>query len=833
MFAPGTMALQGERGVNLSGGQKARIGLARACYSTSPILLLDDPLAAVDTTTARHILSHLLGHAPAPHSESGSPSTSKAAASDPSHAHPNGAPAAVPHPESESPSTSEGAASDGSHAHTTGAPTAAGVASGHTNGWGNGHSRTPPRAGPGQGQGQGRGPGLVGEPLLRGRAMVLVTHNQASLGLCSRVLLMDSGRLSVQESAGHTEGGGGSGAELVQEPTGGSGEQRSVTLEGSAPLVSPQESERSSAPHPDSGEQSSVTLEGSAPLAPRESEQEDSQADTEKQLSFSTPGAGEGCATEGKEVSLRCTSEGVPACFVPGCRGPLLKLHDGCDGGFPVGKGSNPALLAGGSATVKGGAEVTEKGGKGEQEGSAGKEETAKEGEVTGEGTKGDPGTGGSGSTRGQGEITAKEDRVEGKVSANTYCRYMQAAGGPILGFALLASFLVSQAVRTLVDYWLGVWVDGKYDLQPGIYALFYAVLTLSAVVLSLMRALWFTASTLAASRNLHSAMALHVLRAPPLFFDQNPQGRILNRFSKDQSLVDELLPMTAQITLELFLGCAGAVAIIAVLVPWFLLTLPPLGVIFVILQRRYVRVSRELKRLDGLSRSPIYAHFAQTAQGIVSIRAYGATQRVLSKYMALIDANHRAYVLFVNSGRWLGVRLDLCAAICVMAAALTVVLLRGTLPPGLAGVILVQSVQLTGLFQYAIRQAAETENYFTSVERIGAYASLEMEADPDTPAGVIGPHWPEHGQIDFLGRTPTGVGTSASRGDSRVLQWWLLVFIFLQFGPSWPAIGDPHWCSYCARRTAAMLVRGPRCWDHTAGYTVQGPPCFLSFGCA
>ena len=120
----------------------------------------------------------------------------------------------------------------------------------------------------------------------------------------------------------------------------------------------------------------------------------------------------------------------------------------------------------------------------------------------------------------------------------------------------------------------------------------------------------------------------------------QNPVGRILNRFGKDQSLVDELLPNTAQvqdqnqsihypfvryetttdtpplprqIAFELYLAVLGSIVVIGVLIPWVLLLLPLMALLFLWLQQRYVRVSRELKRLDGVTRSPIYAHFAQT----------------------------------------------------------------------------------------------------------------------------------------------------------------------------------------------------------------------------
>ena len=125
----------------------------------------------------------------------------------------------------------------------------------------------------------------------------------------------------------------------------------------------------------------------------------------------------------------------------------------------------------------------------------------------------------------------------------------------------------------------------------------------------------------------------------------QNVTGRILNRFSKDQSLVDEVLPITAQVRTGLFSSCylllmgkelkekfissvaklqqmlenyvlsLGSLLMIGVLIPWFLLTFPPFILFFIYIQRRYVVISRELKRLEAISRSPVYAHFSQTLQ--------------------------------------------------------------------------------------------------------------------------------------------------------------------------------------------------------------------------
>ncbi|GJP86641.1 hypothetical protein CLOP_g16639 [Closterium sp. NIES-67] len=714
-LAAGHQTEIGERGINLSGGQKARISLARACYSSAPLVLLDDPLAAVDVPTAKHLIENVL-----------------------------------------------------------------------------------------QGGVMQRG----------NRTVVLVTHNRRSLDACSQVLLMTHGRLGLagseeelaevgaisgrtmarvqsieamaaaaveavpsaryerggawgsgenlggwkgksvgevlvgEEGEGEEEAvGTGAGREVIQGE-GVTGGERDGVIAGKDERVSTESrSDGLDAVAPSQAEAVGRGREGGAHEG-AEALVEDTRRGEVKEMQETQETED---AQEAQNGAVRQGGVGV----AHGPEAPQKQTEDetsqGQDGamgegvtetGGVVAQGGNGALCPGEDGVGHGlKAATTENGALCRGEDGALRSVRWTEGQMAKRAQWGQSSTG---------RVTIKEDRVEGRVTRATYSAYIRAGGGFLLFAALLLAFIGAQAVRTYVDFWLGVWVDRKYSLSPGMYVGLYAVFTAGAILLSLLRAFWFTQAALAAARHMHHHMAVCVLRSPLLFFDQNPVGRILNRFSKDQSLVDDLLPTTVQQTLELFLGCAGAIAVTAVLVPWFLLALPPLLLLFFLLQQRYLRVSRELKRIDGLSRSPIYAHFSQSLQGVVSVRAYGAAHAFLQHFVALIDANHRAYIQFVHAGRWLGIRLDLCASALVTLVAILVVVLHGSLPAGYAGVILVQCLQLTGLFQYAIRQAAESENYFTSVERIHAFMQLPPEANHLSPPGALPPDWPQKGRIEF-----------------------------------------------------------------------------------
>ena len=165
---------------------------------------------------------------------------------------------------------------------------------------------------------------------------------------------------------------------------------------------------------------------------------------------------------------------------------------------------------------------------------------------------------------------------------------------------------------------------------SPNLYI--YAGLVGMALVLSLLRALFFFNMALNSSQILHDHMLAAVLRAPVVFFDTNPVGRVLNRFSRDLSCMDELLPETFLDAIQTLLFCVSAIVLPSVLNPWIILALLPLLAVFWMLAKYYVKTSRELRRLEALNRSPVFSHFSDTLEGLVAIRTYNKEQMVLEE---------------------------------------------------------------------------------------------------------------------------------------------------------------------------------------------------------
>lgn len=202
-------------------------------------------------------------------------------------------------------------------------------------------------------------------------------------------------------------------------------------------------------------------------------------------------------------------------------------------------------------------------------------------------------------------------------------------------------------------------------------------VLGLGALVifLAIIRALFAFFFTIKASQRLHDKMTSQVMRAKIEFFDTNPLGRILNRFSADVGVNDDQLPTT----LFDFLVCAGivlgGVATSVSVLPITLLAVPPLLWYFMRLRRTFLSTSRELKRIEGVTRSPIHAMLNESLNGIATIRSNAALGYTQERFESLHDSNIRAFFIFIASSRWLGFRLDLIlfylVALCSFLAVL------------------------------------------------------------------------------------------------------------------------------------------------------------------
>lgn len=332
------------------------------------------------------------------------------------------------------------------------------------------------------------------------------------------------------------------------------------------------------------------------------------------------------------------------------------------------------------------------------------------------------------------------EERDVGAVSWATYWAYIRSAGFFSVLFALLL-FLIAQALAIGTSFWLGKWAAKAYPFNEHVWIGVFGGLTAATAIMGGLRASFGLGVCITASKTLHDTALTHVFRAPIAFFDMCPLGRILNRFSKDLGAIDDQMPYTILDFFNCVLTVIGAVILSSIVNPFLLIFYIPLMLYFAKLRSYYLRSSREVKRLEAASRSPIYSYFGEVLDGLVVIRAFGVQPQFRSQFGSRVNANTRAFFQFLATSRWLGFNLDVLTFFLVAFGSLgTVVIYHvGVLPVdnALLGVSLLYLIQLGGLFQWCVRQSTEVENQMVSVERVVSYGRLAPEAALEGPSLV------------------------------------------------------------------------------------------------
>jgi len=340
--------------------------------------------------------------------------------------------------------------------------------------------------------------------------------------------------------------------------------------------------------------------------------------------------------------------------------------------------------------------------------------------------------------------LVKAEDQKDGSVAWPTYKLFARTMG---YGWTVLflSMFILSQLSLLVSNYWVSVWANAE-DQDDSMYLVVFVIITGITVFFASVRSVLFYYTTLKASSSLHHSALTHVLGTRLGFFTENPHGRVLNRFSGDIGNVDELLSQCLHEVLDL--GCIGAstLALVCIAVPPFIAAL--FGMFWYMLRLRsfVVKSMTQLKRLDSTSRSPVFDIFTASTRGIVCIRAFRSEDAAQLRMINALGSNAQAWYWWLITNRFLGFRLDMLSAVIMAFAAFGGAALRFTIDPGLIGLAIVYVIQLSGLFQFMVRQSALVESYMTSFERLHTYAALPSE--PDAHSHQPDATFPDNGAI-------------------------------------------------------------------------------------
>ncbi|XP_055597196.1 multidrug resistance-associated protein 1-like isoform X2 [Uranotaenia lowii] len=347
--------------------------------------------------------------------------------------------------------------------------------------------------------------------------------------------------------------------------------------------------------------------------------------------------------------------------------------------------------------------------------------------------------------------LIEKEESAVGSVAYAVYLKYFKAIGWN-MAFWAIAFSVVNQASAIYGNIWLTNWSEDPEaatdssvrDMYLGVYGGLGGVQSLSLLFASIVLAL----GCLKAANTMHNNLLESTFRMPMSFFDTTPQGRIMNRFSKDVDVADNTLPQSIRMWLLMFFNVIGVFIVIGISTPIFLAVVPAFMVIYYIIQRFYIATSRQLKRLESVTRSPIYSHFGETITGQSTIRAYNQQNRFTQESEKRVDYNQLMSYPSIIANRWLAIRLEIVGALVVFFAALFAMLSRDTIGAAMVGLSITYALQISATLSFLVRMTAEVETNIVAVERLEEYTVLPREAE--WQKGTVDKEWPQTGNVDF-----------------------------------------------------------------------------------
>ncbi|EQC35360.1 hypothetical protein SDRG_07072 [Saprolegnia diclina VS20] len=295
----------------------------------------------------------------------------------------------------------------------------------------------------------------------------------------------------------------------------------------------------------------------------------------------------------------------------------------------------------------------------------------------------------------GNGGLMSKEDRGKGAVTMGTYKMYFGASGfnGYVVGFSILAFFTLAQTSLALTDWFMSYWANTSWMNTSVRYGWVYVGIALLSCLLTYGRSLYVLFIAILCSKSLHAMLFKKVVNAPvPTFFDITPMGRILNRFSSDLDQVDSMLPYMGLLFLQFLFQAIAVLAVCMVTTPWILVVYAPLSFLFYKIQQYYNKSAGELKRMDGIARSPVVTLVQETVSGLSTIRAFSMADAFLRKQRDAVDNYVSFSFAYMCAGRWFQMRLDWLSSAIIAGVAFIAVFGKDSIGLVAAGLSLTTS---------------------------------------------------------------------------------------------------------------------------------------------
>ncbi|TKY52529.1 ABC transporter C family member 4 [Spatholobus suberectus] len=350
-------------------------------------------------------------------------------------------------------------------------------------------------------------------------------------------------------------------------------------------------------------------------------------------------------------------------------------------------------------------------------------------------------------------KLIKEEERETGKVSLHVYKLYCTEAFGwwGIIGIVLLS--VLWQASMMASDYWLAYETSEERAqlFNPSLFISIYAIIAAVSIILIVLRSYSVTILGLKTAQIFFSQILYSILHAPMSFFDTTPSGRILSRASTDQTNVDIFIPLFFNFVVAMYITVIS-IFIITCQNSWptaFLLI--PLAWLNIWYRGYFLASSRELTRLDSITKAPVIHHFSESISGFMTIRAFRKQKEFCGENIKRVNANLRMDFHNFSSNAWLGFRLELLGSLVFCFSAMFMIMLPSSIiKPENVGLSLSYGLSLNAVMFWAIYMSCFIENKMVSVERIKQFTNIPSEAAWNIKDRLPPLNWPGQGHVDI-----------------------------------------------------------------------------------
>lgn len=338
------------------------------------------------------------------------------------------------------------------------------------------------------------------------------------------------------------------------------------------------------------------------------------------------------------------------------------------------------------------------------------------------------------------------------------YLDYLRYTGGiccfSIIFFGIISNFKTKdmflwQCLKAASDIWLSIWTSFKVAVDNLTYFEIYTALGLSSTIFIFIRIYSLSYGILKLSKNLHDRMITKIIQAPiNLFHDRTPKGQIYNRFSNDLETLQNNMFNVGNI-LASFYQFLGSIFICSYFQIWSLLFIPVLLISGFIILRFYIKGAQELKRIEGISKSPILNIVGESIPGAMIIRSYNYENLCLNNFFSKVDDLLKVNNFISGTTSWFGLCLDLIIYLfSIFLIVFAIVFEKNFTPQGIGLMLTYSLIMQLHLFNLLTNIGIISSN-MVSMERCLEYTQIESEktSEPRT----IPHNWPENGEVEFI----------------------------------------------------------------------------------